>query len=169
MKSVFPRMHVSLYVQDIQETIAFYDRFFGQSATKTKTDYAKYLLDSPSLIISFVQNPDRVSPGFGHLGFQVETVEELESRLTLARELGLVRSEERDTACCYAVQDKFWVEDPDGYRWEVYLFKEDAAFNDPRYYREREEVCCTPREQKASGSLSQICRTPVDATEPSCC
>src|SRR5437868_4064878 len=53
----FPRMHVSLYVTDIAASVQFYNSFFGQSPVKVKSDYAKYILDKPSLIISFVQNP----------------------------------------------------------------------------------------------------------------
>ena len=162
-------MHVSLYVKDIEATTRFYDRFFDQSASKVKSDYAKYVLETPSLIISFVQNAERVSPGFGHLGFQVESMEELEQRLAHAREMGLVTLEERDTACCYAVQDKFWAEDPDGHRWEVYLFREDAVFNDPRYEHTDADVCCMPREQKPKRKLSEICRIPAEGTESPCC
>ncbi|RAK66166.1 ArsI/CadI family heavy metal resistance metalloenzyme [Hymenobacter edaphi] len=131
--TLFPRMHVSLYVADLAATIGFYDAFFGQPATKIKPGYAKYVLDAPSLIISFVQNPARVASNFGHLGFQVETVAQLQQRLAVAKAAGLVQREEMGTACCYAKQDKFWVNDPDGTEWEVYYFHEDAEFNDPRY------------------------------------
>ncbi len=63
-------MHVSLYVSDIAKTKEFYTKFFGQEPNKTKNDYCKFILDSPALIISFVQNKERVQQNFGHLGFQ---------------------------------------------------------------------------------------------------
>ena len=72
----FPRMHVSLYVSDIQRSVGFYTKLFGQEPTKVKPKYAKFTLESPSLIISFVENKERVQQNFGHLGFQVETIEE---------------------------------------------------------------------------------------------
>ncbi len=72
-KSNFPRMHVSLYVSDIQKTVEFYNTFFGVSVNKVEKGYAKYILDQPSLIISFIENKERVKSNFGHLGFQVET------------------------------------------------------------------------------------------------
>ena len=81
----FPRMHVSLYVADIQKTVKFYEAFFGKQANKIKDDYAKFVLEKPSLIISFVQNKDKVSSQFGHLGFQVETVEELNQKLDMTK------------------------------------------------------------------------------------
>ncbi|RYU78340.1 ArsI/CadI family heavy metal resistance metalloenzyme [Hymenobacter persicinus] len=144
--SVFPRMHVSLYVADLAATVSFYNTIFGQPAAKIRPGYAKYVLDQPSLIISFVENPQRVASNFGHLGFQVETVQELDERLARARAAGLVQREEVGTSCCYAKQDKFWVNDPDGVEWEVYYFHEDAEFNDPRYQAEYDQAassqCC---------------------------
>lgn len=151
----FPRMHVSLYVSDLTATVNFYTAFFGQPAAKIRRGYAKYVLNSPALIISFVENPSRVASNFGHLGFQVETVEEMEQRLEVARRAGLVAREEMGTACCYAKQDKFWVNDPDGVEWEVYYFHEDAEFNDPRYQQEYEQAAGT----------SQCCIAPAAAPE----
>jgi len=124
---VFPRMHVSLYVSDLTATVNFYTAFFGQPAAKIRPGYAKYVLDKPSLIISFVENAERVASNFGHLGFQVETVAELDERLTTARAAGLVQREEIGTACCYAKQDKFWVNDPDGTEWEVYYTRHEMG------------------------------------------
>ena len=149
---VFPRMHVSLYVSDLTATVNFYTAFFGQPAAKIRRGYAKYVLDTPSLIISFVENAERVASNFGHLGFQVQTVEEMEQRLALARKTGLLPREEMGASCCYAKQDKFWVNDPDGVEWEVYYFHEDAEFNDPRYQEEYDQ---------AAGSNSQCCIAPV--------
>ena len=153
--SNFPRMHVSLYVSDIQKTVAFYNAFFNQKADKVKSDYAKYVLDKPSLIISFVQNPGKVKAQFGHLGFQVETQDELKQIMEKVKTQNLSVREEIGTSCCYAVQDKFWVMDPDGMQWEVYYFHEDAAFNDPHYSSEEATACCVPNEKKKL-SLSEI-------------
>ena len=142
---VFPRMHVSLYVSDLKKSIDFYSSFFGTTPVKVKPGYAKYVLESPSLIISFVENHERVQQNFGHLGFQVETVEELNIRLWEARKKKLVSKEEIGTNCCYARQDKFWVSDPDGVQWEVYYFHADAEFNDPHYDLNDTAACCTPK------------------------
>ena len=146
----FPRMHVSLYVSDIEQTIAFYNLFFGIEPVKIKPGYTKYVLDSPSLIISFVENKERVQQNFGHLGFQVETVEELNKRLWDARLKKIVAKEEVGTNCCYAKQDKFWASDPDGIQWEVYYFHEDAEFNDPHYESPMATACCTPVKKNLS-------------------
>jgi catechol 2,3-dioxygenase-like lactoylglutathione lyase family enzyme len=157
---IFPRMHVSLYVSNLEKSIAFYTSFFGLEPAKIKPGYAKYVLDSPSLIISFIENAERVQQNFGHLGFQVETEEELNLRLWAAKNKGLVQKEETGTACCYAKLDKFWVNDPDGVQWEVYYFHEDVEFNDPRYENAGIEACCSPAMQvnaDASEKKADVC------------
>ncbi len=146
MNTPFPRMHVSLYVSDLEKSIDFYSSFFAAPPAKVKPGYAKYVLENPSLIISFVENPARVQQNFGHLGFQVETVEELNIRLWEARKKKLVSKEETGTTCCYAKQDKFWGSDPDGVQWEVYYFHADAEFNDPHYELSEASPCCMPNE-----------------------
>lgn len=140
-------MHVSLYVNDILQTTTFYTAFFGQQPAKVMPGYAKYELHDPALLISFVENAEKVAPNFGHLGFRVNSEQELNDRLQAVKQAGLPQLIEMGTSCCYAVQDKFWVHDPDGYAWEVYLFKQDAQFNDPRYNKghvEESAQCCSP-------------------------
>lgn len=155
--SNFPRMHVSYYVSNIEQTVAFYNSFFGQDAAKVKPGYAKYVLESPALIISFIENPERVQSQFGHLGFQVETVEEVHQKLEASKAAQLPIREEMGVSCCYAVQDKFWVSDPDGYQWEVYYFHQDAEFNDPHYETAEEGACCMPTKgEKKKVQLSDL-------------
>jgi len=158
----FPRMHVSLYVSDINNTVNFYNSFFGQQPTKVKNGYVKYILENPSLIISFVENKDRVQQNFGHLGFQVESIEDLNLKLWDAKKKNLVAKEETGTNCCYAKQDKFWVNDPDGVQWEVYYFHGDVEFNDPHYESNDATACCTPTE-KEKVNLGEL------QTKKSCC
>ena len=143
MTNQFPRMHVSFYVSDISKSVNFYTSFFGQEPAKVKPGYAKYVLDKPSLIISFVENKERVKSNFGHVGFQVETPEQLNERLIDAKKKNLVSKEEIGTNCCYATQDKFWVNDPDNVQWEVYYFHANAEFNDPHYSLAEASACCT--------------------------
>ena len=140
--SAFPRMHVSLYVSDIAKSVEFYSQFFGQEPAKVKPNYAKYVLEKPSLIISFVESKEKVQSNFGHLGFQVESLEDLNIKLWEAKKKNIVAREEMGTTCCYAKQDKFWVNDPDGVQWEVYYFHADAEFNDPHYEKSSEAAPC---------------------------
>ena len=155
-ETTFPRMHISLYVSDLIQTVNFYSTFFGQPASKVKKGYAKYELLEPSLIISFVENPERVSSSFGHLGIQVGSKDEMERRLELAKAQGIVSKEEIGTACCYAVQDKFWADDPDGYQWEVYYFHEDVEFNDPKFESADASACCMPLEREEKPKIQMV-------------
>lgn len=157
----FPRMHVSLYVSDVAKSVDFYKTFFSIEPMKVKPSYAKFVLDKPSLIISFVENKDRVQQNFGHLGFQVESVEDLNLKLWQARKDNIVSREEVDTNCCYAKQDKFWVNDPDGVQWEVYYFHSDAEFNDPRYETADATACCTSDDKAKTQAFA--------LTEKTCC
>jgi hypothetical protein len=160
-------------VSDISRTVTFYSSFFGQSPVKVKPGYAKYILERPSLIISFVENKDRVQSNFGHVGFQVETPEELSLRLDDARIKNLVSREEIGTNCCYAKQDKFWVNDPDNVQWEVYYFHADSEFNDPHYEMSGAEACCTvsSTDVKAScGCNANVATAPkTEAVKAACC
>ncbi len=154
----YPKMHVSLYVSDLQKTMEFYNLFFDLLPLKEKSDYLKYELSKPSLVISFIQNPDKVRSDFGHLGFQVASKEDLNSRIQRISQLGLKSVEEKATACCYAIQDKIWVSDPDGTQWEVYYFHDDVEFNDPRYEKEDVAICCTPPKKKLNlADIGQPC------------
>lgn len=164
----FPRMHVSLYVSDIQKSVNFYSALFGQVPVKIRNGYAKYILDKPSLIISFVENPERVQQNFGHLGFQVETPELLENWRARAKNLSLITKEETNVACCYAVQDKFWANDPDGIQWEIYYFHEDAEFNDPHFQTNEAAACCMPSDEskeKVKLNLSTLVKVEVNNAE----
>ena len=170
-ESVYPRMHVSLYVSNLDKTVEFYQTFFGVEAAKVEHRYAKFILGQPSLIISFIENPDRVRANFGHLGFQMETKQQMEQYLVKARNQGIVAKEEMGTACCYAVQDKFWVNDPDGVQWEVYYFHEDVAFNDPHYELSEASACCSApaQQEKRKVTLSEISEQAVCEPGSGCC
>jgi catechol 2,3-dioxygenase-like lactoylglutathione lyase family enzyme len=166
----YPRMHVSLYVSDVKETENFYSSFFGINPVKKKDDYVKYILENPSLIISFIENKEKVKDNFGHLGFEVATESEMRLRLELAKVKGLEVKEEIGTSCCYAVQDKFWVSDPDGVQWEVYYFHEDSEFNDPKYAGEDSSACCMPQ-TKVEKKKIELAEITEQACEPGsgCC
>lgn len=124
MKTQF-KFHVGLNVSDAEASVRFYELLFGQQPVKVEKGYAKFELDNPGLVISFIESPDRVSKSFGHMGIRVNSREELASKKAEVEKYLDVALEEESTSCCYAVQDKFWVNDPDGYEWEVYHFLKD--------------------------------------------
>ncbi|MEM0942078.1 MAG: ArsI/CadI family heavy metal resistance metalloenzyme [Bacteroidota bacterium] len=123
MKEQF-KFHVGLNVKDIEKTTNFYKRLFGVDPVKTKKGYSKFELDNPGLVISFIES-ESTGPHFGHLGIRVNSHEELLQKKREIESLIPIELEEENTSCCYAIQDKFWVKDPNGYEWEVYHFLKD--------------------------------------------
>ena len=133
--------HLSLDVPDLDNAVAFYEQLFGCRPAKRKPGYAKFELSDPPVALA-LQQASR--PALSHLGIRVEdtgVVAEAGQRL---RESGLVTLEERDTACCYARQDKVWVSDPSGNRWEVYAVLADVEDNQHDHPQAGSTACCTP-------------------------
>jgi len=126
------KFHIALNVSEIGATVDFYKGLFNAEPVKLKDDYAKFELDEPGLVISFIQAPDKISSHFGHLGLRVANEAQLAKRKEEVEKKLQIALEETNTNCCYAQQDKFWVNDPDGYEWEVYHFKKDVDKNDKR-------------------------------------
>ena len=118
------KTHVSLNVSNIAKSVAFYQAMFGIAPVKHKVDYAKFDIANPPLNLTLELNPD-VQPGgaLSHLGVQVESSLDVQAAINRFVEAGLTLFEEKDIDCCYAVQDKVWVTDPDSNRWEVFAVK----------------------------------------------
>lgn len=130
--------HVSLNVSNIEKSVAFYEKAFGVTATKRRPGYAKFDLASPSLNLTMLEAP-RTGVNASHFGIQVASTEDVVEAKQRFESLGLATFSEEDTSCCYAVQDKVWVEDPDGNSWEVFVVKADAPV-----MRESSSACCAP-------------------------
>lgn len=119
------KTHIGLNVTDLQKAIDFYSRLFGEKPVKKKLAYAKFLPTGKQL--NFTLNAvDRVDGNqVGHFGLQVETPEKLLDHKSRIQAAGMDIREEKNTVCCYALQDKFWVTDPDGNEWEFFHTKDD--------------------------------------------
>ena len=119
-------VHVSLNVSDVEKSVSFYRGLFGEPA-KLKPGYAKFVGSEPEFHLALQTG---VHPGAGgalsHLGIRVESTAEVRRRREELKARGVVSEEEKREECCYALQDKFWLTDPDGNRWEVYTVLEDV-------------------------------------------
>jgi catechol 2,3-dioxygenase-like lactoylglutathione lyase family enzyme len=131
--------HLSLGVPDLDGAVAFYAELFGHEPTKRKADYAKFELSDPPVALA-LQQAGR--PALSHLGIRVDSTAQVEAAGHRLQGSGIVILEERDTACCYARQDKVWVTDPAGNRWEVYTVLDDIDDEDDHPHVE--SACCTP-------------------------
>ena len=121
------RVQLALNVNDLQESIAFYSKLFGTEPAKVREGYANFAVAEPPLKLVLLENPGH-GGSINHLGVEVrdtDTVDAVQNRLAAA---GLASVDQRGTTCCYAKQDKFWVQNPpNGEQWEVYTVLEDSA------------------------------------------
>jgi catechol 2,3-dioxygenase-like lactoylglutathione lyase family enzyme len=134
--------HVSLNVADIDRSVAFYEKVFGVAASKRRSGYAKFDLATPSLNLTMQEAP-RTGVNASHFGVQVDSTHDVAAARQRLENAGLLTKSETDVACCYAVQDKVWVEDPDGNAWEYFVVKGEAdVMSDGRV--EAPMPCCGP-------------------------
>jgi catechol 2,3-dioxygenase-like lactoylglutathione lyase family enzyme len=134
--------HVSLNVSNIDASVAFYERAFGVPATKRRPGYAKFDLEAPSLNLTMQEAP-RTGVNASHFGVQVADTEDIAAAWTRFKNAGLKTFTEENTSCCYALQDKVWVEDPDGNMWEVFVVKGETATMHDRPAKAA-SACCAP-------------------------
>ncbi len=121
------KAHVSLNVKDLEKSVEFYRRLFEIEPVKIKTDYAKFDLQKPPLNFVLNQSSPQKSGSLSHLGIQVASTEEVLAIKSRWERSGLAARDEMQTNCCYALQDKTWVRDPDGNEWEVFVVSENGA------------------------------------------
>jgi catechol 2,3-dioxygenase-like lactoylglutathione lyase family enzyme len=118
------KTHVALNSTNIDNSVAFYRAMFGIEPVKHKVDYAKFDIVNPPLNLTLNQASTINSGGaLSHLGVQVESTQEVKEAIQRFADAGLNLFAEENTDCCYALQDKVWVTDPDGNSWEVFVVK----------------------------------------------
>ena len=124
------RVHIGLGVHDVAQSVKFYTVLFSQEPTKVREGYAKFEIESPSLNLSLNEVAGAPYPrhhGALHYGIQVKSSQEVVSAIDRFSESQLETAIEEEVNCCYAVQDKVWVTDPDGNKWEVFVVLEADA------------------------------------------
>ena len=120
------RIQLALNVNDLDESISFYSKLFGTEPAKVRPGYANFAIADPPLKLILMENRGQ-GGSLNHLGVEVPGTDDVEAEQARLAEAGLASVEERDTTCCYARQDKFWVQGaPDGERWEIYTVLEDS-------------------------------------------
>lgn len=123
------RVQLALNVEDIDQAVEFYSKLFATEPAKRRPGYANFAVVDPPLKLVLIENAgDRGHGTFGalnHLGVEVDSTEEVTAATGRLSGEGLATATEEATSCCYAVQDKVWVEDPNGAPWEVYTVLAD--------------------------------------------
>jgi catechol 2,3-dioxygenase-like lactoylglutathione lyase family enzyme len=153
------RVQLALNVSDLDEAIDFYSKLFNAEPAKRRPGYANFAILEPPLKLVLIEKVDGRSDGvvgaLNHLGVEVESTDKVEESARRLSADGLNPEAQAQTTCCYAVQDKVWVSDPDGAPWEVYAVLEDAP-NEP-------DIGCS------TGSCSSALEEADVCTTSSCC
>ncbi|CAM4443043.1 catechol-2,3-dioxygenase [Paenibacillus endophyticus] len=150
------KMHVAINVRNLERSLSFYRKLFNAEPSKTKENYAKFELASPAMHFSLNARPYESRGVINHFGFQVQNTEEVLAVKTRLQEAGLATIDEINTTCCYAVQDKIWVTDPEGNPWEVFYTKEDSEFEAAEDHVNMPSACCTVPAQQPVNTLEKV-------------
>jgi catechol 2,3-dioxygenase-like lactoylglutathione lyase family enzyme len=119
------RVQLALNVADLDQAIAFYSKLFDTEPAKVRPGYANFAIDQPALKLVLVEGHG--TPGtMNHLGVEVASTDEVSAAQTRLASEGLTTATEDQVSCCYAVQDKVWVDAPDGEPWEIYTVLADV-------------------------------------------
>ncbi len=120
------RLQLALNVDDLETSIAFYSQLFATEPAKVKPGYANFAIEQPPLKLVLIENPGS-GGSINHLGVEMADTAAVDAEQTRLAEAGLTSVDERGTTCCYAQQDKFWVEGtPHGEEWEIYTVLADS-------------------------------------------
>lgn len=119
------RIQLALNVSNIDEAVDFYSKLFQSEPAKRKPGYANFAVAEPPLKLVLIENPSAAG-SLNHLGVEVFSTDEVTAAQARLQDDGLATATEENVTCCYAVQDKVWVDDPDGAPWEIYTVLADS-------------------------------------------
>src|SRR5881394_3768672 len=145
------RLQLALNVDDIDQAVAFYSKLFGIEPDKLRPGYANFAIAEPPLKLVLLENPGQ-GGSLNHLGVEVPDTDTVETEQARLAQAGLAPAAAGETTCCYAKQDKFWVQGaPNGESWEIYAVLADS----PTFYAEGHgEACCGGTGQPGEPAVS---------------
>jgi catechol 2,3-dioxygenase-like lactoylglutathione lyase family enzyme len=142
-----------LNVSDLHTSVAFYTSLFGVGPAKVRPGYANFAVADPPLKLVLIESGSARGAGLqgalNHVGVEVESTEQVAQAMGRLSGEGLTTTEEHQTTCCYAVQDKVWVSDPDQTPWEIYAVLEDAPAG-AGSCGDTSSICCQLQEASTS-------------------
>jgi catechol 2,3-dioxygenase-like lactoylglutathione lyase family enzyme len=159
------RVQLALNVADIDAAVEFYSKLFNTEPAKRRPGYANFAVADPPLKLVLIEG--QAAPGtMNHLGVEVFSTDEVSAAQSRLLGAGLVTATEDNVTCCYAVQDKVWVDDPDGAAWEIYTVLADAEMPVGQL-RPADASSCGPEaccSSTPAAEQSACCDTPLSAT-----
>ena len=130
------RVQLALNVTDLEKAVDFYSKLFGAEPAKRRPGYANFAIADPPLKLVLIAG-EGAGGTLNHLGVEVEDTDQVTAATRRLADEGLATTEQQNVACCYAVQDKVWVSDPDGAPWEYYTVLADAPVR-----TDMAQACC---------------------------
>ena len=123
------RVQLAMNVMDLDAAIDFYGKLFDAKPAKIRDGYANFAIESPPLKLVLIESAEGGT--INHLGVEVVSTDDVLAANARVTSQGLETREQLGVECCYAVQDKVWLDGPDGVDWEVYtvLGESDAYTN----------------------------------------
>ena len=148
------KAHLAINVRDVATSIEFYKKMFGIEPAKVRSGYAKFDVANPPLNFTLNQAPFNDSGALSHLGIQVASTDDVMAMRSAWEDQGLVPRAEMQTTCCYALQDKAWVHDPDGNEWEVFAVLQDNLSEEAQGAADK--TCCVPTFTNIDGEKKEV-------------
>ena len=146
------KAHLAINVRNVEQSIEFYKKMFGIEPSKVRTGYAKFDVANPPLNFTLNQVAFTDSGALSHLGIQVASTDDVLAVKNQWQDKGLEPREEMQTTCCYALQDKAWVHDPDGNEWEVFTVIQDNLTE----AKSNDATCCVTTAIDAEGNRKEV-------------
>jgi catechol 2,3-dioxygenase-like lactoylglutathione lyase family enzyme len=160
-EAIMSRVQLALNVADVDAAVDFYSKLFGVQPAKRRPGYANFAIDEPPLKLVLIEDQERgvgVTGALNHLGVEVESASEVVAAKARLDGAQLDTLLQENTACCYAVQDKVWANDPDGAPWEWYTVLADAPEAGVSAENIGVSACCAPSTQSSdSGRPISAC------------
>jgi lactoylglutathione lyase len=138
------RVQLALNVPDIDEAVDFYSKMFATGPAKRRPGYANFAIADPPLKLVLFEKAD-ADARLNHLGVEVMSSDEVMAHQARLTGEGLAPVDESGT-CCFAKQDKVWIDGPDG-AWEIYAVLEDSeTFGQSSVHVDDggDSACCAP-------------------------
>jgi catechol 2,3-dioxygenase-like lactoylglutathione lyase family enzyme len=146
------RVQLALNVSDLDAAIGFYSKLFATEPAKRRPGYANFAISEPPLKLVLIEGNGEAGT-LNHLGVEVASADEVASAQRRLSGEGLATAVEDGVACCFAVQDKVWVDGPDGEPWEVYTVLADVEMPAGELRTvtpESDAMCCATAPESAA-------------------